>query len=403
MPYLHTFGVNDILNNRMVAHPQYEFVMYNGYAYLNNDRDLGVNLPTGTVNLFEMNVDREPSSTNLIYPWIIKDNHTNTLGTLTGSAWASVEFGSKIQGEYPLTASIARQYFSQSAFVPGPPGSDANNADIRVRNEFDQYVADRREIIALKNTMNYNRHLSNSYEYTGTYASGGVNLLQVPSIMFGDGIKKGTVKLRYYYTGSLIGEAIDSRRNGELISTVGSTSGSVVGVVLYNEGFVMLTSSVDISTNSDNYEGDGINRRASWVHFGAYLPTGVNHTHATASLYTLEFKGTQKIPSKTMFVTARQGDVNNSLNPTWISSPNANWKDGTATGPAGYIEPHNTQIKNTTQSDYCDFEDKFEKQVFISEIGIFDENQNLLAVAKLANPVLKKESDQYTFKLNLDM
>lgn len=403
MPYLHTFGANDILKNRMVAHPQYEFVMYNGYAYLNNDRDLGVNLPTGTVNLFEMNVDREPADTNLIYPWIIKDNHTNTLGTLTGSAWASVEFGSKIQGEYPLTASIARQYFSQSAYIPSPDGSDAINTDIHVRNEFDQYVTDRREIIALKNTMNYNRYLSNSYEYTGTYVSGGVNLLQVPSIMFGDGIEKGTVKLRYYYTGSLIGEASDLHKNGELVSTLGGASGSVVGVVLYNEGFIMLTSSIDISTDTDNYEGDGLDRRASWLHYGAYLPTGETYTHATASLYTLEFKGTQKIPSMTMFATARQGDVNNSMNPTWVSSSNANWKDKTATGPAGYIEPLDTAIKNTIQSDYCNFEDDFEKQVFISEIAIFDEDKNLLGIAKLANPVLKKESDQYTFKLNLDM
>ena len=54
-------------------------------------------------------------------------------------------------------------------------------------------------------------------------------------------------------------------------------------------------------------------------------------------------------------------------------------------------------------SDYCEYEDEFQKQVFITEIGIFDEEKNLIGIAKLANPVLKKESDSYTFKLNLDM
>ena len=45
----------------------------------------------------------------------------------------------------------------------------------------------------------------------------------------------------------------------------------------------------------------------------------------------------------------------------------------------------------------------FEKQVFISEIGIYDKEKNLLGIAKLANPVTKKESQDYTFKLKLDM
>ena len=34
---------------------------------------------------------------------------------------------------------------------------------------------------------------------------------------------------------------------------------------------------------------------------------------------------------------------------------------------------------------------------------IFDEDKNLIGVAKLANPVMKKESEDFTFKLKLDM
>ena len=64
--------------------------------------------------------------------------------------------------------------------------------------------------------MNYYKYLSNSYAYTGSYVSGIVNMLQIPSIMFGEQIKKGTVSLKFYYTG-LIDEAKDSRQNGELI------------------------------------------------------------------------------------------------------------------------------------------------------------------------------------------
>ena len=45
----------------------------------------------------------------------------------------------------------------------------------------------------------------------------------------------------------------------------------------------------------------------------------------------------------------------------------------------------------------------FEKTVFINKIGIYDENKNLIAVAKLAKPVRKRDSDDLTFKLKLDL
>ena len=104
-----------------------------------------------------------------------------------------------------------------------------------------------------------------------------------------------------------------------------------------------------------------------------------------------------------MFATAQAGDLNNSLNPTWVSASNADWRDKSSVSEAGYIEPKKTLIKNTVKSPYCNYESPFEKQVFITEIGLFDKDKNLIGIAKLANPVLKKEADSYTFKLNLDM
>ena len=229
-------------------------------------------------------------------------------------------------------------------------------------------------------------------------------MLQIPSIMFGEQIKRGTVSLKFYYTGSLIDEATDSRQNGELISTMGNTSGSTVGVVLYNEGFVLLTSSADISSNQDSYLGTVTQQNASWQYFGAFdLASTEGVSFATASLFSLSFEGTQKIPTTTMFATAQPGDLNNSLNPTWVSSSAADWRSKTSIGDSGYIEPRETPIKNTINSQYCNYEAEFQKQTFITEIGIFDKDKNLIGVAKLANPVQKKESDNYTFKLKLDM
>ena len=75
-------------------------------------------------------------------------------------------------------------------------------------------------------------------------------LVSVPSIFYGREIQKGTVDLKFYISGTLVGELKDERENGELIQ-VGPTgsvySGSTAGVVLYNEGVMILTGSWDLT------------------------------------------------------------------------------------------------------------------------------------------------------------
>jgi hypothetical protein len=392
MSYLHKFGRDDIFINRMVAHPEYEFLMYSGSAYVNNDRYLGKNIPTGSISLYEINVDRDGTAQELIYPFITKDGFWLAFPGVTDTAYENLDYGDTITGSYPLTASIYRQYFGATT-NPFPAGSDAAK---------DTYITNRKKLVALKNTMNYYRYISDSYKYDGIYDKDAVNMFEIPSVFFDSGIEKGSVSLKFYYTGSLMDEAKDLRHNGELVSTMGATAGKTVGVVLYNEGFILLTSSATIANNYDDYEGSGTEVTSRWTYFGAYQATG-SGGFATASVGTITFKGTQKIPTMTMFATAQPGELNNSLNPTWLSSSNGNWRDLTITGAAGYTEPRQLVIKNTIQSQYCDFEEDFSKQTFITEIGIFDDDKNLIGVAKLANPVMKKEIDEYTFKLKLDL
>jgi hypothetical protein len=105
----------------------------------------------------------------------------------------------------------------------------------------------------------------------------------------------------------------------------------------------------------------------------------------------------------TMFAHARAGNLNNSQNPTWISASHKGWRDGIVSTSGTYIEPRDLTIKNTVQTQYCRFEGDFQKQVFVSQIGIFDEDKNLIGIAKLANPVLKREEDALTFKLKIDL
>jgi hypothetical protein len=41
--------------------------------------------------------------------------------------------------------------------------------------------------------------------------------------------------------------------------------------------------------------------------------------------------------------------------------------------------------------------------VYVSKVGIFDENKNLIGIASLASPVRKEEDQDLTFKLKLDI
>ena len=59
-------------------------------------------------------------------------------------------------------------------------------------------------------------------------------------------------------------------------------------------------------------------------------------------------------------------------------------------------------IKNTVKSPYLDPTGSYEPQTYISKVGIFDKDKNLIGIAKVATPVKKTEERDLTFKLKLD-
>ena len=390
MSYIHSYTEKDKFTNVLVTSPSYEVTFYSGSSYINNRRHDGSDVTTGTINLYELNVDRSANNQSLIYPFLTRDGSYRRPGSVSEGEFLSASYGTVLSGTYPLTASLAREYISAY--------SDSLS--------FQDNAINRRRIHSLRNCLDDHRLESNYFAYDQYYSTAAVNLVSIPSILFGSGIQKGTVKLRYYFTGTLVGEATDSLQNGELISTVNETSGSVIGTVLYNEGFLLITSSANLTDQADNvddYDGDGSTEAVNWKYFGAYEPVGTSDIIPSASLYQLEFVGTEKIPTLMMFSTVSPGDLNNSQNPTWISSSFQGWQTGSIFGLNSFRESRELAIKNTIQSQYCDYEDSFEKQTFISSIGIFDHNKNLLGVVNNAKPISKKEGDQFTFKYRVDM
>jgi len=380
------FDDDDLLVNRVKTYPAVNFFFYTGSVYYNNENNnaSNSNTPNGHINLYELNVNRPANQ--LIHPFVTKQGSGVSFKTVTTSSYTfDFEVGDEITSSYPMTASVS-----------------VDRLGTTMAGTKKKYLH------ALRSTLNYYNKLSPHYAYSsslGNKETQSINLISVPSIFFGSSIKKGSVVLKYYITGTLVGEASDINRNGELIHTSGTegsvSTGSVVGVVLYNEGFIMLTSSAGLTSGHteiyDPLQDDDstITSAASWYNFAATA----SHGGAPSSSWSLDFKGVNYVDTLTMFAHAKRNKLNYSNNPTFLEAE----KQSYSAGLLSYAEDPETAIKNIVSSSHKNHSASFKPVTYISKVAIYDEDKNLIAIASLAKPVKKMENRSYTFKLKLDM
>ena len=100
-----------------------------------------------------------------------------------------------------------------------------------------------------------------------------------------------------------------------------------------------------------------------------------------------------------MFAHAKKNELNFSNNPTFLATSSIS----NETGSSGFFENTKTEIKNIVSSSYAGHSASFKPITYISKIGIYDKDKNLIAIAGLANPVKKTEDKNFTFKLKLDI
>lgn len=326
---------------------------------------------------------------SLPFPFITKEGSLDSFKTVGDSSFNSdFAYGDVITGSsYPLTSSVSSDFFTA--------GLTMN-------------LERKKKLLALKNTFNYYKYLSPHYSFSSSYGDKELQelrLLSIPSIYYGQSIKKRSVSCKWYLTGSLIAELQDVNGDGELIQVGPSGSlgsGSVAGVVLYREGFVCLTGSWALHpTYTDNfnvYDPADFSYEPQWKYF---MTSGSGAACLVpSSSFEIDFDGTEHIPVVTMLAKAERGEFNHSNNPTYVEY-------GQKTTPLSSSFSFNEQpkltIKNIVKTNYDEEDPPFEKITYISKIAIYDEEQNLIGVAKLAKPVRKRENDNISFKLKLDM
>jgi hypothetical protein len=245
-----------------------------------------------------------------------------------------------------------------------------------------------------------------------------INIIHIPSIFYGNKIKPGTVNLEWYYEGDYLGSLVDNKENGQLIQVSGTYNygprptgpsprapedGRVAGVVLYEEGAIILSGSWDLASDNMAF-GDGITDKPQWRYWGAGANDGNSRDTTDSTFgkgsYKLSFRGQTDTQVLTMFAKAKKGEVNYSNNPTFLQyGQDKIFKSSSAI----YHENSDLKLVNFVSSSYTGYNAPFKRQVYISRIGIYDKYKNLIGIASLASPVLKKDDDDYTFKLKIDI
>lgn len=198
-----------------------------------------------------------------------------------------------------------------------------------------------------------------------------------------DELQKGTVKLTIntdlaasgiaQYTASDEGAvtAFKQNRGGEFAPLkISGSGGTEVGQVWYNAGIVVLSPSLCFgavtlwsgSVSLENAQPSGtINQLSDGLR---------NHVER------IDFNNQTNLQSTMYFCRATNSEFNYSSNPTYVDS--------------------NQRIRVTSGSNVLS------PKAYITTIGLYDVNGNLLAVAKVNKPVLKSPDNESIFRIRLD-
>jgi len=165
-----------------------------------------------------------------------------------------------------------------------------------------------------------------------------LSVLSIPSKLFGEYIKPG----------SYSDDTMSDDGQGNLLS-----GSSKVGNVIYKAGLVIFTESGSGATNNFS--------NPQW--------------ESSYTIFETQYK-----------CTIRANEFNYSLNPSLLSSS---------------IKGNN-EILNSGSAQYSDFVTSSNFSPFVTTVGLYNNNQELLAVAKLAQPLPTSQTTDTTILINLD-
>ena len=201
-------------------------------------------------------------------------------------------------------------------------------------------------------TSTHERNLSNEFA-----------VISIPQIYYGEGVKVGSVRLEDEQTGNIYED--------DGYSNLIDSGSNVAGNIFYDRGLVILTR--DIVSGS------------------------------VLSEFTLNFRSTKTIYENEILLTVLESEFNVSQNPTAV--------DYDADGTFGKIKLHNiqSQIDPTVFSGFGEYDYSSSLDTtgsylapYITTIALYDNDLNMVAVAKLPQPIKSMPDYPLNFIVRFD-
>ena len=306
--------------------------------------------------------------------------------------------------DYPFLSSSANHIFDLTV---GYDESSARSGSTSVQNtkKINMYNQMSQVLLGYTGSTNRVRRFEGdlTLDETPLFTMKEVFIVNFSRLLSKDQIKKGSFSIGVK-TGSYFGTGVsyitggiatysDSAvtENSNAASTIsgdyGVLSGAlgVGGVVFYEAGIAVLTASIFISGSgkatppstreTPGFYSDGV---TTW-HTVDELLTGSSISGACDAarqrIHNIQFNNSTEINSTVYFCRAPHNKFNYSSNPTYLSSSSI-------------------RVKNNTRSNT--------PLAFITTIGLYNSANELLAVAKLSEPLRKDPTNELTLRVRLD-
>ena len=273
---------------------------------------------------------------------------------ITSSLWISGSYPTghiNAQDEILIYRSVKELYYSN--YLTNPSGSPAGTASFNTDGT----------ITGPAYTPNYYNYLSNTlptYRYIPTGSNDIIGVISIPSNLFGEYLKPNSVILT---SGSI---SLQDDGLGNILY-----NNLKVGDIIYEHGLIILTS--DGVPGQDGY---GYVTYGSAI-YGASDAQFINNFITTPNL-TCSFESTITIYESQYKCTIRQNEFNFTQNPSVISgSSNSGIIYDFATG--SYFNP------------------------YVTTVGLYNNNKELIAIAKLSQPLPLSSITDTNIIINLDL
>ena len=232
----------------------------------------------------------------------------------------------------------------------------------------------------------YNNYLQTTQLYRKYFPTGSDNnnsasigVISIPTRLFGDYIKPTSFILSTE-SGSLTDDG-----NGNIYFSSSYTSSIVVGNIFYAHGLITIIGNEDVYSHIAEY-GNATYDISLYGGGGSFNSKIINFIESPN--ITMSFASTYTIHETQYKCTIHENEFNSTLNPSTSSGSIA-----ISSSIGTFYSPNTTLYNFATSSVFSPY---------ITTVGLYNNNKELLAIAKLSQPLPSSPTTDTTIIINLD-